>query len=67
MNKDSNTKTLDTYLGLCTEVYELSKPDVPRDAYAFYREYAKARVRRLKPCHHLMSGVDRSGINPMVR
>ena len=22
MNKNSNTKSLDTYLGLCTEVYE---------------------------------------------
>lgn len=42
MDKDSSTKTIDTYLGLCTEVYELSKPDAPSDAYAFYREYAKA-------------------------
>jgi len=33
---------LDTYLGLCTDVYELSKPECPSDAYAFYREYAKA-------------------------
>ncbi len=42
MDKNLNTKTIDTYLGLCTEVYELSKPDAPSDAYAFYREYAKA-------------------------
>lgn len=42
MDKNSNTKALDTYLGLCTEVYELSKPEAPSDAYAFYREYAKA-------------------------
>ena len=33
-------KTLDTYLSLCTEVYELSKPNPPEDAYAFYRDYA---------------------------
>ncbi len=37
-----NANTLDTYLSLCTEVYDLSKPDAPSDAYAFYREYAKA-------------------------
>jgi len=42
MDKDSKTKTIDTYLGLCTEVYELSKPDAPSAAFAFYREYAKA-------------------------
>lgn len=29
----------DTYLGLCTEVYDLSKPKPPDDAYAFYRSY----------------------------
>lgn len=32
-------KKLNTYLGLCTEVYELSKPTAPEDAYAFYRSY----------------------------
>ncbi len=32
-------KKLDTYLGLCTEVYDLSKPNPPEDAYAFYRDY----------------------------
>lgn len=31
---------LDTYLSLCTEVYDLSKPEPPEDAYAFYRDYA---------------------------
>lgn len=31
---------LDTYLNLCTEVYDLSKPNPPEDAYAFYRQYA---------------------------
>jgi hypothetical protein len=40
MDKDSNIKTLDTYLSLCTEVYDLSKPNPPEDAYAFYRDYA---------------------------
>ena len=32
-------KHLDTYLSLCTEVYDLSKPNPPEDAYAFYRDY----------------------------
>jgi ribosomal protein S18 acetylase RimI-like enzyme len=32
-------KKLNTYLGLCTEVYDLSKPNPPEDAYAFYRDY----------------------------
>lgn len=31
---------LSTYLSLCTEVYDLSKPLPPEDAYAFYRHYA---------------------------
>jgi len=31
---------LDTYLSLCTEVYDLSKPAAPENAYAFYRDYA---------------------------
>jgi ribosomal protein S18 acetylase RimI-like enzyme len=35
-------KNLDTYLSLCTEVYDLSKPNPPEDAYAFYLEYTKA-------------------------
>ncbi len=29
-----------TYLNLCTQVYDLSKPRPPEDAYAFYRSYA---------------------------
>lgn len=29
-------KTLDNYLSLCTEVYDLSNPNPPEDAYAFY-------------------------------
>jgi SAM-dependent methyltransferase len=33
-------KKLNTYLSLCTEVYDLSKPNPPEDAYPFYRSYA---------------------------
>jgi SAM-dependent methyltransferase len=43
-------KTLETYLSLCSEVYELSKPKSPEDAYAFYRDYAmKANGPILEP------------------
>ena len=28
-----------TYLSLCTQVYDLSKPKPPEDACAFYRAY----------------------------
>jgi hypothetical protein len=50
MDKYINNKTLDTYLSLCTEVYDLSKPKPPEDAYAFYREYAmKAKGPILEP------------------
>ncbi len=31
---------MNTYLNLCTEVYDLSKPKPPEDAYAFYHSYA---------------------------
>lgn len=34
-------KQLDTYLDLCTQVYDLSKPTPPKDAYAFYRTYVE--------------------------
>ena len=34
------TSSLNTYLDLCTQVYDLSKPTPPVDAYAFYRDYA---------------------------
>lgn len=40
MHKHSQHQTLDTYLGLCTEVYDLSKPHPPEDAYGLYRDYA---------------------------
>lgn len=33
-------KKLETYLNLCTQVYDLSKPKPPEDAYALYRSYA---------------------------
>ena len=50
MDKDSNIKNLDTYLSLCTEIYDLSKPNSPEDAYAFYRDYAiKANSPILEP------------------
>ncbi|WP_279611726.1 hypothetical protein [Candidatus Sarmatiella mevalonica] len=37
-------KALDTYLSLCTQVYELSKPTPPSDAYAFYRNCAVTQM-----------------------
>ena len=41
---------MDTYLNLCTEVYDLSKPTAPKDAYDFYRSYAiDAQGRILEP------------------
>jgi len=41
---------IDTYLNLCTEVYDLSKPTAPKDAYDFYRSYATdAQGRILEP------------------
>jgi len=41
---------LDTYLDLCTQVYDLSKPTPPEDAYAFYRSYvADAKGAILEP------------------
>lgn len=42
--------TSNTYLDLCTQVYDLSKPSPPKDAYAFYRHYAlKANGLILEP------------------
>lgn len=38
---------IDTYLSLCTEVYDLSKPTPPKDAYDFYRSYAIAAQGRI--------------------
>ena len=35
------TMVENTYSMLCTQVYELSKPIPPKDAYAFYRNYAQ--------------------------
>jgi SAM-dependent methyltransferase len=34
-----NKNKLNTYLSLCTDVYDLSKPQPPEDAYQFYRSY----------------------------
>lgn len=49
-------KQLDTYLGLCAQVYDLSKPNPPEDAYAFYRDYVmRATGSILEP----MSGTGR--------
>jgi SAM-dependent methyltransferase len=43
-------RVIDTYLGLCAEVYDLSKPTPPEDAYNFYRDYArKAKGPILEP------------------
>lgn len=43
-------KQLDTYLSLCTEVYNLSRPNPPKGAYDFYRDYAiKANGPILEP------------------
>lgn len=43
-------KKLDTYLDLCTQVYDLSKPNPPKDAYEFYRSYvASAKGAILEP------------------
>jgi hypothetical protein len=30
---------LDTYLDLCTQFYDLSKPTPPEDAYDLYKSY----------------------------
>jgi SAM-dependent methyltransferase len=43
-------KKLDTYQSLCTEVYDISKPNAPHDEYQFYRSYAvEAKGSILEP------------------
>jgi len=43
-------KELDTYLNLCTQVYELSKPKVPEADYNFYKSYLQeAKGKILEP------------------
>lgn len=43
-------KKQETYLNLCTQVYDLSKPHPPAAAYAFYRDYlVKANGPVLEP------------------
>jgi len=34
-------KKINTYLNLCTQVYDLSKPSPPKDEYEFYLSYVK--------------------------
>lgn len=41
-------KKLDTYLDLCSIVYDLSKPIPPEDAYNFYRFYVEAGFNNIK-------------------
>lgn len=46
----SKFQTLENYQSLCTEVYDLSKPLPPKDAYEFYKSYAlKAKNGILEP------------------
>lgn len=41
---------LDTYLNLCTEYYDLDKPDAPQDALDFYSQYVQlAKASILEP------------------
>lgn len=40
INQKEPMRKLDTYQSLCTEVYDLSKPNAPHEAYQFYRSYA---------------------------
>ncbi len=40
---------MNTYLDLCTQVYELSKPTPPQEAYQFYRSYAAVNGLLLEP------------------
>ena len=48
--------SLDTYRKLCTEIYDLDKPDAPEDALAFYlARFAEASEPVLEP----MCGTDR--------
>lgn len=67
-----STLRLNTYLNLCTQVYELSKPKPPQDAYAFYQSYAhQAKGPILEPMcgtgrfllHLLEEGFDISGFD----
>jgi len=48
--------TSETYLNLCTQVYDLSKPHPPEDVYAFYRSYAaKVKGPILEPMERLLN------------
>lgn len=48
-------KILDTYFSFCTEVYDLSKPNLQQDAYT-YRDYA---MKAKGPILELMRGTGR--------
>lgn len=37
-------QSLNSYLGLCTQFYDLLRPEPPEDAYAFYRSYVSNAV-----------------------
>lgn len=37
----NNAKSINTYLNLCAEYYDIDKPEAPSDALKFYLEYAK--------------------------
>jgi trans-aconitate methyltransferase len=38
---------LNTYLRLCSKFYDLSKPNIPEDAYRFYHQYVAAAKGRI--------------------
>lgn len=40
-NKMNTTQPINTYLNLCTEYYDIDKPEAPIDALRFYLDYAK--------------------------
>lgn len=41
-NKQDDERRLETYYGLCTEYYDLDKPEAPPDALAYYLKCARA-------------------------
>lgn len=45
-----NKEHCNTYLGLCSQVYDLDKPRPPENTYSFYRDYAiNAKGKILEP------------------
>ena len=52
-NQIESKRQLTTYASLCTEYYDLDKPNPPEDALAFYAEYARrASGPILEPIHN---------------